>query len=224
MKLSQRLRAIADRIEQGSRVADIGTDHAYLPIALFESGRCRRIIACDVRRKPLENARKNCAEYGANGVELRLGDGLSALAPGEADTIVVAGMGGDVIVSILDGCRWIRDPGIRLILQPMTSAEVLRCYLAEKGYQVDSETAVADEGRIYPILCVHYDGIHRELLSGEEYIGKIRNQTPENRAYLQKQAQRVEHTAEQLSAVAGKENEKAALTAAGMAIRSILEE
>lgn len=154
LPLQPRLRAIADLSPAANVLADIGTDHGYIPAALLLEGRIRRAIAADIGQAPLEHARRTAQEYGlSTQMDLRLGDGLAVVAPGEADVIVIAGMGGDNIASILSAAPWTRA-GPLLLLQPMSKAEVLRTFLPEHGYQLQAEQLVADKGALYPILTV----------------------------------------------------------------------
>lgn len=103
----------------GSVLADIGTDHAHLPVYLVERGVCPRAIASDLRPGPAEAARKSIRAAGLTDmVEVRIGDGLTPVAAGEVDDIAVAGMGGETIAGILEACPWIRDPRYRLVLRP----------------------------------------------------------------------------------------------------------
>jgi len=151
--MGPRLRAIAALLPPGCAcLADIGTDHGYLPVSLLLEGRIERAVAADVGTLPLDHARRTAALYGVTaGIDFRLGDGLSVLRPGEADTIVIAGMGGDAITNILSAAPWSRD-GPLLLLQPMSKAEVLRSWLPANGYAVRRETLVQDKGVLYPIL------------------------------------------------------------------------
>ena len=103
IKLSRRLQTIADQVTQGARVADIGSDHALLPVYLIQSGRCPSAIAGELNTGPFQAARKQTAEAGLKTViEVRQGDGLSVLEPGEADTVTIAGMGGSLMADILE--------------------------------------------------------------------------------------------------------------------------
>lgn len=152
--LQPRLRAIADLVPAGSRLADIGTDHGYIPIDLLLSGHIPSAIATDIGQMPLNHARHTAQCCGlSEGIDFRLGDGLAPLAPDEADVIVIAGMGGDNIADILTASPWARE-GPLLLLQPMSKAEVLRAFLPEHGYCVEAERLVADKGKLYPILTV----------------------------------------------------------------------
>lgn len=161
IRLTPRLAAIAEQIPPGSRVADIGTDHAYLPIWLMQSGRAERVIACDIGEGPLAVARENIYKEKAEGIELRLCGGLSGLSPGEADVVVIAGMGGELIARIIAETGWLRDSGKLLILQPMSSAENLREFLCLHGFDIVKEQAVFDNRRVYAVMQVRYSGIKR---------------------------------------------------------------
>lgn len=155
LELSPRLGAIAGLVpEGGGCLADIGTDHGYVPVSLLLEGRIRRAVAADIGAPPLEHARRTAARYGVTDrIDFRLGDGLSVLRPGEAEVIVIAGMGGDAVVDILSAAPWSRA-GPLLLLQPMSKAEVLRAFLPEGGFAVLAERLVQDKGVLYPILTV----------------------------------------------------------------------
>lgn len=154
LELGSRLRAIADLVPDCRCLADIGTDHGYIPAAMLLEGRAERAIAADIGAGPLDRARITAEKYGlTERMELRLGDGLLVLAPDEADVIVIAGMGGDNISEILSAAPWSRE-GALLLLQPMSKAEVLRRWLPENGYIVLAEQLVQERGVLYPILTV----------------------------------------------------------------------
>lgn len=158
IQLHPRLAAVAAWVPPASRVADVGTDHGYLPIALMESGRAAAVIACDIGEGPLENARANMETAGVSGIRLRLGDGLGPVSSEEADCVTIAGMGGDLMARIIDAAPWLRQPGKTLILQPMSAAEELRAYLYTAGFGIKRERAVPDHGRLYVVLDVRYTG------------------------------------------------------------------
>ena len=156
LELGPRLRAIAALAPEGC-LADIGTDHGYIPVSLLLEGRIQRAIAADIGALPLDHARRTAAQYGVT-LDFRLGDGLSVLEPGEVDTIVIAGMGGDAITEILAAAPWSRA-GPLLLLQPMSKAEALRAWLPGNGYRVLAEELVQDKGVLYPILTVRGGGM-----------------------------------------------------------------
>jgi tRNA (adenine22-N1)-methyltransferase len=154
LELSPRLQLLADWVPQGARLADIGTDHGYLPAWLVLHERVRSAIASDLRKGPLERAKQTGELYGAAGVDYRLGNGLAFIRPQEADTIVIAGMGGENIASILAADPWTADGQHTLLLQPQTHAEDLRRFLMDHGYAIQQEALVYDRGTIYPCMLV----------------------------------------------------------------------
>lgn len=155
--LDKRLAMVASMVRRGSRVADIGTDHAYLPVYLVQAGICPGGIAADIRSGPLEAACRTVTEAGLTDViALRLGDGLSPVVADEADDIVIAGMGGETIVEILSAADWVKDGRLRLVLQPMTRAEELRRWLLTNGFLITEERLVRDGHRLYPVLAAAY--------------------------------------------------------------------
>ncbi len=152
-ELSPRLREVADQVRPGCRLADVGTDHAYLPVWLLLQGVVEYAVASDLRQGPLERARENALRYGVlDRLSLRLCDGLSGISPEEADTVVIAGMGGETIAAILSRAFWTREEGRQLLLQPMTAQEELRRWLMEHGYRIEEETLVREGGSLYLTL------------------------------------------------------------------------
>lgn len=154
LELSPRLQLLADWVPPGAKLADVGTDHAYLPVWLALHGRVASAIASDLRKGPLERARQTGENYGAAGVDYRLCDGLAAITAEECDTVVIAGMGGENIASILAAAPWTADGRHTLLLQPQTRAETLRGFLADNGYAIVREALVYDRGTIYPAMKV----------------------------------------------------------------------
>mgnify|MGYP000257305560 CR=1 FL=1 len=151
LQLQPRLRLLADMVPAGAHLADIGTDHGYLPVWLMQQGRIASAIAADIGPEPLAHARRTAAEYGA-ALDLRLCDGLRGIAPHEADTLVMAGMGGETIIQILTDSPWPRTSGCTLLLQPQSRAESLRQFLSDHGYRIDREELVLDRGTLYPAM------------------------------------------------------------------------
>lgn len=158
MELSKRLKEIAALVDPCYTVADIGTDHGYIPIFLIKEGICVHAIASDINKGPVEKARKNIQnENLGSKIECRLGGGLSVLKPKEADGIVIAGMGGNLIRDILEADMEVVKKTEQLILQPVQNPEVLRAYLYTKGYKIVDEALIFDEGKYYEIIKVQYD-------------------------------------------------------------------
>jgi len=205
--LSERLQLISSLIPDGARICDVGTDHAYLPIALLKSGKVKSAIATDLREKPLASAKINAEKLCEKRLDLRLCDGLSAVKSGEVDTVIIAGMGGEVISGILDRCEWVKSIDINLILQPMTSAEALRDYLAKNGFDIKSETALQENGHIYSVISVVFDGVEKTVDPAYRYIGKISVDTPAGVEYIKKQYNRLFKCAKSLENVASKQTE-----------------
>lgn len=177
LHLQPRLRAIADLVPPGGRLADIGTDHGYIPVELLRRGIIPYAIAADIGEEPLAHARRTAEKYDCTeGITFRLGDGLACVAPGEVDTIVIAGMGGDNISAILERAPWTRE-GVFLLLQPMSKAEVLRAWLPANGYMVEAEQLVADKGILYPILSIR-GGSMAPATDAEAWGGFLLRQDP----------------------------------------------
>ncbi|MBO5938124.1 MAG: SAM-dependent methyltransferase [Clostridia bacterium] len=174
-KLSKRLRCAANFVRQGAYIADVGTDHAYLPIVLLAEGRICGGVASDINEGPIERARVNIREQGMSELlNAKQCDGLSDLRDDHPEDILILGMGGELIARILSDAPWTKTPSIRLILQPMTHPEVLRTFLLREGYSIVDEVLVKDE-KIYQIICAEYTGIpprkpynELELLLGRE--------------------------------------------------------
>ena len=169
LPISKRLLCCALMVTPGSRVADIGTDHGYLGIYLLQSGAARHVIACDLRKDPLENARRNAKLFGVDGeMELRLSDGLEKILPDEVDTVVMAGMGGDLIQRILSQCPWRKREGLQFILQPQSAGNVLRRWLCEDGFEIQREEPVQDGHFLYTVMDIR-QGEPAPLTPGTEY-------------------------------------------------------
>lgn len=155
LTLTPRLQTIADLVPPNARFADIGTDHAYLPVWLLRQGRLDWAIASDINRGPLDRARQTAEEYGCTRqISFRLGAGLDQVRPGEADTIAIAGMGGETIAEILSAAAWLKEQPALLLLQPMSTQEELRRYLWNNGYQIQREYLAGEGRKIYLILQV----------------------------------------------------------------------
>ncbi|MBM7565665.1 tRNA (adenine(22)-N(1))-methyltransferase [Paenibacillus sacheonensis] len=155
IKLSKRLQTIADCVTAGARTADIGSDHALLPVYLLQSGKCPSAIAGELNYGPYQAARKQIAEAGLTKViEARQGNGLGVLAPGEADTVTIAGMGGALMADILETGRLAgKLEGVKeLVLQPNVGEEIVRKWLSKHGYVLQGETLLEEDGKQYEVL------------------------------------------------------------------------
>ena len=190
-QLSPRLALCASFVRDGSVVADIGTDHALLPIWLVSSGKTGRAIASDINEGPIDSARRNIARSGLNDrISTVVADGLAGIDPSQVNDIVIAGMGGDLIATILEAAPWVRDSRYRLILQPMSHADRLRQYLYAAGLVPEQEQAVRDSGRVYSVMCASYCGeAERPCTDAILYGGLLIGRTDEAaREYLERMA------------------------------------
>lgn len=187
--LSKRLRCAASMVRPGCRVADVGTDHAYLPLYLVRAGICPVAIASDIRPGPAETARQHITAAGLEGqITVRLGDGLSCIHAGEVDDIVIAGMGGESIVSILKGAPWVKDSRYHLILQPMTRPEKLREYLLTGGFALREERVVADGTHLYTVMSAVHTGAEPIYDEAAWYRGALGEA---DRPFLEKEIKRL---------------------------------
>ncbi|MCI9380996.1 MAG: SAM-dependent methyltransferase [Dorea sp.] len=153
MELSKRLYAVAGLVTEGASVADVGTDHGYIPIYLIEQQIAVKAIALDVNGGPLERARMHIVGHGLKEkIETRMSDGLSALKPGEVDTMIAAGMGGGLIIRILEEGKEIVDTLKACVLQPQSEVWRVRKYLLDHHMDIIEEDMVEEEGKFYPMM------------------------------------------------------------------------
>ena len=153
VKLSKRLKALVDLIDDGASVADIGTDHGFLPVYLAQTGLARRIIASDISPASLERARSTAAKYDVSeDITFFTAPGLDRIAPTDVDTIVIAGVGGETILSILKDAPWTRQRKCRLILQPQTKVDILCRFLYDNGYLIKETKSVLDRDKYYTVI------------------------------------------------------------------------
>ena len=205
--LDSRLQLCASMVRENTKLADIGTDHAYLPIWLVKKSIITKAIAADINIGPLQKAASNIRRYHVEDmVDARLSDGLDEIFPHEADDIVIAGMGGELISQLIAKAAWLKDETKHLILQPMTSAEELRRYLLSEGFMVEQEQAVEDEKHVYSVMLAVYtpSSVPQDELF--PYIGLIKADTQANKNYLQRQINSLEKKANGLQ-VSGKTEE-----------------
>ncbi len=162
-------------ISDGRGMIDVGTDHGYLPVWLAQRGYTGRIFASDINSAPLAAARKTAREAALEKrISFSLCDGLDLCPPEAIDTIVIAGMGGDLICSILDRAEWCLDAAYTLILQPMTKAEVLRYWLVNNGFRLKEESLVRDGGILYQVIKARYSE-NMSLTDAELFSGAFEN-------------------------------------------------
>lgn len=171
--LSKRLLAVASLVGKGT-VADIGTDHASLPIWLVQNGHSRA-LASDINEGPCQRARVNIYTWGLHGkIKVRCCAGLDGIEDFAPDNIVIAGMGGEMIASILAASEYPKNSRCRLVLAPQSMQDVLRRYLAQNGFSIDTETVVADGGKYYQVIGARYTGAASESMREYEYkLGRL---------------------------------------------------
>lgn len=171
--LTPRLQAVAELVPEGTRLVDIGTDHAYLPIALLQNGKIASAIAADLRKGPLTRAKANLkAHHMEDRVETILSNGFSAIEPSAFDTAVIAGMGGETIAEILSAAPFLKKPDYLLVLQPQSKAELLREYLAQNGFEILHERLALEEEKLYHIFSVKFTDKKAELPLIRTYISE----------------------------------------------------
>ena len=173
----------------GGRAADIGTDHGYVPIYLTEQNKVTHAIAMDVRKGPLARAGENIARYGCSDrIETRLSDGLAMLQPGEADTVIIAGMGGLLTVRILEAGLKVLQSVRECILQPQSDLDKVRQFLHQHGFQIVQERMLIDEGKYYVVMRVLH-GEESVYTEAEDFFGRylIAERNPVLIEYLEKQ-------------------------------------
>ena len=159
IQLSERLQAVANLVGETGVVADVGTDHGYIPVYLVSAGKAERAIAMDVNQGPLQRALEHIRKFHMEKqIETRLSDGFKALQPGEVQTIVVAGMGGALMKRILDEGEDVAHTAKRLVLQPQSELSAFRHFLAEHGYRILGEDMVYEDGKFYSMMAAVWEG------------------------------------------------------------------
>lgn len=172
MELSKRLYAVAALVTEGASVADVGTDHGYIPIYLVQEKIAPKVIAMDINKGPLERARIHIKSYGLEDkIETRLSDGTKALEPGEVDVVITAGMGGALVIHILEEGKKVIEQIKYCILQPQSEIDKVRRYLENEQFCIVDEDMVEEDGKYYPILKVAHgrEEVYKEY---EYYYGR----------------------------------------------------
>lgn len=170
--MSNRLELIASFVKNGIGVADVGTDHGYIPVMLVKRGYKGNIIATDINEGPLNKAKQSLIEADCEeAVELILCNGLDGCESEKIDTIIVAGMGGDTITGILDRAEWCAREDIKLILQPVTKPEILRYWLVNNDFRIINEAQTEENGTVYQIICA-VPGRDCRYKDSELFIGR----------------------------------------------------
>ena len=217
MMLSPRLACLAALVPNGARLADVGTDHGKLPIALLREGRIAAAIASDISEGPLAHAAQNAWEHGVS-LSLRLAADLDAVTPEECDTVSIAGMGGETIAEILSAAPWTTAGAHLLLLQPMTMVYELRQWLWANGYQIARETLCREERRQYVVLSVRGGAPKRTVPLPRCAVSEALCRAPGAAAYLEMLLHREE------TALYGMEKSRSADETRLWAQRSLVEE
>ena len=208
MELSKRLYAVAGLVTEGASVADIGTDHGYVPIYLVERGIASKVIALDVNQGPLNRARMHIVGHGlGDRIETRLSDGLAMIRPGEVDTVIASGMGGPLTIRILQEGKEVADQLNALILQPQSEICRVRRFLTENGYRIEQEDMVLEDGKYYPVMRVVH-GTKEPYEEWEYLYGKrlLEARHPVLLEFLKRELHIKESILEQLAGRSGSES------------------
>ena len=172
-KLSKRLSCAASFARSGDFIADVGTDHAYLPIYLYRRGIIRGAVVSDINAGPIERATQNIAEFSCGDkITPVLCDGLSKIGEYSPDSVFILGMGGELIVNIISAAEWIKEKRVRLVMQAMTHPEILREYLIKNGFEI-TEEAIVEDSKIYQITVAEYSGNSSDANMLELRFGKL---------------------------------------------------
>lgn len=221
--LSLRLNTVLSLIDEGSSVCDIGTDHGYLAIELMKTGKAKNVIASDIAQKPLLSAKKNVQAAEISGIELRLCNGLEGIKKDEADTAVIAGMGGEVIAGILErGLSLLKECAITLILQPTTSPEKLREFLCLNGFEIQREIPVLENGKVYSVIRAQFTGVTQNFGPAFYYIGRVTTETEAGVMYINKQLSRLKQCITALENIPEKQQEYLNYKSAFDAIKEVI--
>lgn len=200
--LSKRMQMVADMVTKGNVTADIGCDHGFVSIYLIEQGICPHVIAMDVNEGPLLRAREHIAERSLDSyIDIRLSDGMEKLQKQEADSIIIAGMGGRLVMKILsdnmDKVKELKE----VILQPQSDLHLVRHFLTENGFMIRQEDMVEDAGKFYPCMKAVRDEDKKVSYSElEEWYGPLllREKHPVLYQYLQKEKNTFEQIRQQI--------------------------
>lgn len=208
INLTPRLFAVASLVKGGGIIADIGTDHGYLPIYLIQTGKIQGAIAADIGKKPLENARKSVAEFNLeNKIELRLSDGLREFNSTDVSEIVFAGMGGTLIAEKLKETGWIKDKALHFIFQPQSRAEDLRRFLFENGFEICTELSTHEGRRCYIAFDAVYTGSKTVFDDADCFIGKLPH-NEDSYKHISQQVSRLQKKLDALEKLANKDTDK----------------
>ncbi len=208
LNLKGRLKLIADKVPKCNVLADIGTDHAYIPIYLVQNGVCQKAIASDVKIGPVKMASNNISLYKlSEKIETRLGNGLNTIEINEADSIIIAGMGGTLLTELLEANKPKTVNADTLVLQPMNDLHVVRKWLYDNAFEIYDEEMVAEGPKMYFVLSVKFSGNKKQYSDFELYVGQrlIEKKDPLLGAYCRMKVQQIDRVLEQLEEM--KEND-----------------
>ena len=174
--LSKRLSAVASLVGKGARLVDVGTDHGYIPVHLVKSGIAVSAIAVDINEKPLSSCKALVLQEAlCDLIDVRLSDGLASVRPEEYDTVIIAGMGGELIAEILSSAQGVFQKHI--ILNPMTHPELARKYLYDNGFEIQNDIIVREGRHYYSVFDARYSGSVKPHSRADYYLGEIKDFT-----------------------------------------------
>ncbi|MBE6679365.1 MAG: SAM-dependent methyltransferase [Ruminococcaceae bacterium] len=174
ISISSRLFWFAERVREGVLFADIGTDHAKLPVYLVKSGKVEKAIASDIGEGPIARAKTFISINNlTDKIKTYIGDGIAHLDITSPADIAICGMGGETIIGIIKGAPFVKQHGIRLLLQPMTDFAAVRKYLAQNGFVALDEDIVFSDGKMYQCIVAEYTGKEYALTDIEAELGKV---------------------------------------------------
>lgn len=208
LNLKGRLKLIADKVPKCNVLADIGTDHAYIPIYMVQNGVCQKAIASDVKIGPVKMASNNISLYKlSEKIETRLGNGLDTIEINEADSIIIAGMGGTLLTELLEANKPKTVNADTLVLQPMNDLHVVRKWLYDNAFEIYDEEMVAEGPKMYFVLSAKFSGNKKQYSDFELYVGQrlIEKKDPLLGAYCRMKVQQIDKVLEQLEEM--KEND-----------------
>ena len=211
VKLSKRLSHLADMVSENSILADVGTDHGYIPVCLVQTNKIAKAFAMDIKKGPLLRAKEHIETYGLGDyITTRLSDGVAALLEGEADSILIAGMGGGLMQKILSGSPEFFEKNSCVVLQPQSEIEQFRRFLTEDGWCILEEDMVLEDGKYYPMMSVTkketampLDNPYRNAKDIDFLYGAylLKEGHPVLQDYLKREAQIYRELLEKLSAI-----------------------
>ncbi|MCD7797146.1 MAG: class I SAM-dependent methyltransferase [Clostridiales bacterium] len=173
-RLSIRLSSVAALVDTGAAIADVGTDHGFVPVYLAENNIIKSAIALDINSSPLASCKQLVEKQGLQDIiKTRISDGLDSVFENECDTVITVGMGGELIANILQRCKWIKTKHI--IAQPMTHPEYVRKFLYENGFDIKNDFIIEDCGHFYCVLDAHYTGNVTAKSRADYFLGNIKD-------------------------------------------------